>query len=95
MCKIIQIDYGRMISFNDMNMISKDGRITQRRLINKIHLLSKIICGKSQDAYAVAQSVIQSFCINGIMDTYNDLGYDNWKEMIIMMIEHEIYERSA
>lgn len=74
-----------MITFNQLDMRTSDGRYSQRDLIHKIN---KIATSKGHDN-KVAQSVINSFVMNGIVETYNDLGYQRWIEMIHQIVAHE------
>lgn len=78
-----------MVTFNQLNMKTKDGRYTQRQLINKIN---KIAQYKGCDSEA-AQSAIRSFVTNGIVETYNELGYQEWIKMIDTIVSHEAAER--
>ena len=72
-------------AFNQLNAITRDGRYTQRDLISKI----KNIAGNE-----IGQSVINSFVNDGIIETYNELGYQEWIKMINEIVAHEKYERS-
>ena len=78
-----------VITFNQLGIRTNDRRYSQQDLIRKI---KKIVISKGCDS-KVAESTINSFVMNGIVETYNELGYQKWIEMIHQMIDHEISER--
>ena len=79
-----------IITFNQLNNKTDDGRYTQKDLIDKI---KKIVKSKGCDS-KTTNSVINSFVTNGIIEIYNELGYQKWLEMMHQVIDHEISERS-
>jgi hypothetical protein len=78
-----------VIPFNQLGVRTRDGRYTQKDLIAKIR---KIAVSQGYDN-GTAQSTINSFVMNGIVETYNELGYQRWIEMIYQVINHEGAER--
>jgi hypothetical protein len=78
-----------IIAFNQLGIKTKDGRYTQGDLIRKI---KKIVASRGCCSEA-SNSVINSFVMNGIVETYNELGYQRWVEMIHQVTLHEIAER--
>ena len=79
-----------IITFNQLNKMTKDGRYTQRDLIAKV---IKCATGQGYDS-GVAQSAVNSFVNNGITETYDELGYQEWMKMINQVVAHEGRERS-
>lgn len=79
-----------IIAFNQLNERTDDDRYSQKDLINKIN---KVVKSKGCDDKVTA-SVVNSFVTNGIIETYNELGYQKWMDMIHQVIDHEITERS-
>ncbi len=80
----------KVMTFNQTDIFTKDGRYSQKDLIDKI---KKIVASKGGDAQTV-ESVINSFVMNGIVEIYNELGYQGWVELIHQTVDHEIKERS-
>lgn len=78
-----------IIPFNQLDIRTNDDRYTQKDLINKI---KKIAVSKGYDS-DTAESAISSFVMNGIIETYNELGYQRWIEMIHQIVSHEGAER--
>lgn len=77
-----------MITFNQLDVRTKDSRYTQKDLIRIINKISK---SRGHDS-KVTESVVNSFVTNGIIETYNELGYQKWIEMIHQIVDHEISE---
>ena len=80
----------KVVTFNQTDIYTKDNKYSQKDLIGKI---KKIVASKKGDAQIV-ESVINSFVMNGIVEIYNELGYQKWVELIHQIIDHEIRERS-
>lgn len=78
-----------MITFNQLNKCTADNRYTQKDLIGKIR---KIVASKGYDS-KVTDSVVNSFVTNGLVEIYDELGYQKWMEMINQVVSHEIAER--
>ena len=78
-----------IISFNQLGEKTKDGRYTQKDLIDKIKKIA-VSQGYNNET---AQSAINSFVMNGIIETYNELGYQKWIELIHQIVAHEGAER--
>lgn len=76
-------------TFNQLNLRTADGRFTQRNLIAKIKEIAKLKGYNNE----VAESAIKSFVMNGIIETYDELGYQKWIEMIRQIVDHEAIER--
>ena len=72
-----------------LDLKTRDARYTQRDLIRKI---KQIAVSQGYDS-ATARSVINSFVANGIVETYNELGYQRWIELIHQIVAHEGKER--
>lgn len=83
-----------LIEYRNLKRISDDGMWTQERLINKIRVIVHRVNTTSDTDDSIVDFIIKSFCINGIIDTYNQLGYAGWYNMILQMAEHEIWERN-
>lgn len=78
-----------IIAFNQLGEMTDDMRYSQKDLIAKIR---KIAISQGYDN-SIAESVINSFVTNGIIETYNELGYQKWIEMIHQIVAHEGAER--
>lgn len=83
-----------LLEYRDMNKKTADGKFTQGKLqarITKIvHMVNTTNCTDDE----IAKFIANSFCINGLVDTYNHLGYVGWYNMVLQMAEHEVYERN-
>lgn len=78
-----------IISFNQLDATTSDGRYTQKDLIKRIRRIAS-----THGCDGVADSVINSFVMNGIIEIYNELGYQKWVDLIHQMVNHEVAERS-
>lgn len=79
-----------ILPLNQLDMRTKDNRYSQRDLIAKI----KQIAHAQGHDNRVAQSAVNSFVNNGIVETYNELGYQEWMKLIYQVVTHEGAERS-
>ena len=95
MAEIIQLDHAKMIQFRDNMLLTNDGKYNQGELMNIIKSMVCTNVGDKQESSEIYRFIIQCFTINGILETYNSLGFEEWKSMIYQMIDHEIYERTA
>lgn len=93
MAEIIQLDYARILQFRDGLMRTDDGLYTQKDLIDIIRSNVGRSISNKYKASEIHRFILQSFTINGIIETYNSLGRQGWLEMIQQMIDHEVYER--
>ena len=82
-----------LIEFRDANRKANDGRTTQGELCNRIMKIVHKINSTSDTDEDITGFIIKSFSINGIIETYNQLGQYRWYQMILQMAEHEIFER--
>lgn len=80
---------GEILTFNQLYAKTYDGKYTLKDLIDKIR---GIVASRGYDN-EVANSVVRSFVSNGILEIYNELGYQRWMELIENTIDHEISER--
>lgn len=78
-----------ILTLNQLHEKTDDGRYTQQDLINRI---KKVVASKGYDN-GTTQSVINSFVQNGILETYNELGFQKWMELIHQIVDHEGKER--
>ena len=90
MAKIINL-----LEYRDSTKKSADGIWTQGRLIDKIRMIVHRVNISQDTDEDIAKFIEESFAINGIIDTYNQLGYAGWYQMILMMAEHEVFMRKA
>lgn len=89
MTKIINL-----IEFRDMNKRSYDGKTTQGSLLKRIRKIVHKVNTTNDTDKEIADFIIKSFSINGIIETYNQLGQYGWYQMILQMAEHEVWERN-
>lgn len=89
MAKIINL-----LEYRDHNKVSEDGIWTQGMLIDRIKVIVHRVNTTCDTDNDIAKFIEQSFSINGIIDTYNQLGYEGWYHMILQMAEHEVWERN-
>ena len=91
---VIQFNHVQLLATRDLDQVTRDGKRTQRQLIRKIHQITRGVNHTEVPHNEIAQFIVGNFTIDGIIDTYNDLGYCGWKEMVTQMVEHEVWERS-
>lgn len=84
-----------LLEYRDSTKRSADGIWTQERLIDKIQMIVHRVNTSQDTDEDIAKFIEESFAINGIIDTYNQLGYVGWYQMILMMAEHEVFMRKA
>ena len=82
-----------LIEFRDMKKRTYDGT-TQSALCNRIKKIVHSVNTTCDTDEQIAEFIKRSFCINGILDSYNQLGRYGWCHMIMQMAQHEVYERS-
>ena len=82
-----------LIEFRDMKRCAYDGT-TQGTLCNRIKKIVHSVNTTGDTDEQIADFIRGSFCINGILDSYNHLGRYGWYHMIMQMAQHEVYERS-
>ena len=83
-----------LLEYRNSNIKTADGKITQGELRAKIPtIVHKVNTTKSTDD-EISEFISDSFCINGLVEAYNQLGYGGWYRMILQMAEHEVYERN-
>lgn len=82
---------GDITTFNHMSEPTRDGRFTQKDLIGKIN---KIVKSYGYDS-STTRSIVNSFVTNGILETYNELGFQKWTEFIHGCVKAEIIERGV
>jgi hypothetical protein len=83
-----------LLEYRDMSRKSNDGMWTQGRLVDRIPaLVHRVNTSRDSDA-DISEFIKNSFSINGILSTYNQLGYYGWQQMILQMAEHEVWERN-
>ena len=80
---------GSILTYNQLGRRTYDGKYSLKDLIDKIR---KIVVSKGYNN-EVTNSVVNSFVSNGILEIYNELGYQRWIELINHTIDHEISER--
>lgn len=80
-----------IITFNNPLATTDDRRYTHRDLENKIMKMCKTRYG-SRYGQAIGKSVINSFVSNGIIEIYNDIGYDEWIKLVTDMMKSEMEE---
>lgn len=78
-----------ILAFNQLGARTVDNKYTQKDLIRKIRRMATSRGYNNE----VANSVINSFVMNGIVEVYNELGYQKWTKLIYEMIDHEYAER--
>lgn len=83
------------LEFRDNRRRTRDDKYTQGELIDNINSIIDGLNTTSCDNRQLTDYIVKCFSINGLLETYNQLGYDGWRYMIIQMVEHEIYERSV
>jgi hypothetical protein len=93
MGEVIQFQYVKLLEMRDLNEVTMDGKRTQRDLFKKIRQIVHGVNYTDAPDRDIYEFLLRSFSIHGIMDTYNELGYCGWKQMITQMAEHEVFER--
>ena len=83
-----------LLEYRDMNRKSNDGMWTQGRLVGKIPALVHRVNTTNDSDEDISEFIKNSFTIDGILNTYNQLGYYGWQQMILQMAEHEVWERN-
>lgn len=78
----------------DWSMTSKDGKRTQAQLYKKLCQITHGINRSDDPDEDIVKFIIESFVENGFIETYNQLGFCGWKEMMTQFVESEIYERT-
>ena len=82
-----------LLTFRDTRKQTADGRYTQGRLMqivrSIVHQQNTTTSGDSE----VANYIMNNFTINGMIDTYNDVGLDGFTSIIRQMVDMENYER--
>ena len=78
-----------IITFNHLGARTFDGRFTQRGLIGKI---DKIVKSYGYDD-GTTKSLVDSFVNDGLLETYNELGFQKWVEFIHGCIKTEAEQR--
>lgn len=94
MAEIIILDYARRLQFRDGMLLTNDGKYNQNELINIIKSIAGECTRNMEEMNEISRFVMQCFTINGILETYNNLGLTRWKAMIQQMVDHEVYERN-
>lgn len=79
-----------LLEYRDSTKKSADRIWTQGRLIDKIKVIVHRVNTTQDTDEDIAKFIEKSFTINGIIDTYNQLGYTEWYQMILQMAEHEV-----
>lgn len=90
---VLNINYHKNILGRDMKARTRDNKYSQRDLIECI----KTLCAEfspSDNGKPIYEQVIPSFSKEGILETYNELGADAWRQMIIGIINKEIKEQA-
>lgn len=78
-----------IVTFNQPTARTRDNRFTHKDLVDKVR---KIASSYGDDG--VTKSVVDSFVTNGLVETYNELGYQKWVEMIHGVVQQEYVERN-
>lgn len=79
--------------FRDLRDITSDGEYTQRELISLINSRVSKLNNVGIDHDELVGYIERSFTSCGIVDTYNDIGYDEFIKLIDVIITNEIEER--
>lgn len=82
-----------LLIFRDTKLQSKDGRYTQGELMRIIRSEVKKWNNSPCDNSEVANHIMNNFSINGIIDTYNQVGIDGFTSIVRQMVDMENYER--
>lgn len=78
-----------IVTFNQPTARTHDNRFTHKDLVDKVR---KIASSYGDDG--ITKSVVDSFVTNGLVETYNELGYQKWVEMIHGVVQQEYAERN-
>lgn len=81
-----------LIEFRNNNKRAGDGT-TQGELQARIKKIVRRMNTTNNTDEKITDYIIKSFSINGIIETYNQLGQYGWYQMILQMVEHEVWER--
>lgn len=82
-----------LLIFRDTKLQSKDGRYTQGELMRIIRSEVKKLNNSPCDNSEVANHIMNNFSINGMIDTYNQVGIDGFRSIVRQMVDMENYER--
>lgn len=83
-----------LLEYRDSKKKTHDGKWTQGTLQDKIKVIVHRVNTTNDTDEDIADFITKSFSINGIIDTYNQLEYYGWYQMILQMAEHEVWERN-
>lgn len=83
-----------LLEYRDLSRKSNDGKTTQGGLIKQIKRMVNNVNTTKYTDDQITDFITGSFTNNGILDTYNHLGFVEWRIMIMQMIAHEIWERN-
>lgn len=84
--------FSNLIEFRDTRKKAYDST-TQGALLLKIKRIVHKVNTTNDTDREIANFIASSFTINGIVESYNRLGQYGWRNMIMQMAEHEVYER--
>lgn len=84
-----------LIEFRDTKRVSKDGKYTQGRLMQIVRKMVARQNTTNDSNEEISNYIFNCFTINGILETYNQLGIIEWIIMIRQMVEIEMYERRS
>lgn len=82
-----------LLIFRDTKLQSKDGRYTQGELMRIIRSEVSKWNNSPCDNSEVANYIMNNFSINGMIDTYNQVGIDGFRSIVRQMVDMENYER--
>lgn len=74
---------------NNKSLLTEDKIFNTRQLINRI----KSVAGTVTDDSRIHRFIIESFTTTGIIEIYNDVGINEFDNIIINMARHELNER--
>lgn len=84
---------GLLLEFRDYNKRTKDGLYTQGSLIRRIKQTVSRYNTSNDSNNEVTHSIVCSFTINGIIETYNEAGLNGYDNIIRQMVDLENYNR--
>ena len=83
-----------LLEYIDTNKKTIDGK-TQKWLWNKINTIVHKVNTTNDTDEEITEFIKKSFSINGLIESYNRLGFAGWYNMILQMAEHEVWERNS
>ncbi|MCM1269426.1 MAG: hypothetical protein NC247_02205 [Ruminococcus flavefaciens] len=82
-----------LLEYRDSKLRTNDKKWTQGGLQERIKQIVHKVNTTDDSDEDIADFIAKCFTINGIIDTYNQMGLDGWDCMITQMAEYEVWER--